>query len=436
MASLAEQFQHYYIPDDAAVEEAILTGLIVPDTNVLLSLYRFQTEARENLFDALEIAEGRLWIPHQVGYEFHERRLDVMRDQESYFARTQEDLDKLIDQVQGRARNFRARIALNEDSLKEIEEGIACLRDLVAKAVKKAETANEVRLSGHASDHILARVLGMFPDGRVGDPMPPDELGRARKEATRRVEEKIPPGYKDAKKTDASGDYLLWRQLLKKAKERKIPVVLVTDDRKEDWYWIYGGQVLGARRELRREMMAEADVPLLIMTTETFLRHADAYLGVPLRPETVNQVSSQQPAGESDRPYPDIVYSDIYSDGTAVPRDALMLLADALQRSGQFFSRSSRSGLSPGHSGSGGRPEPDESWQEFIRDSIDQQMERLAADPDTPFADGAREAAAGRAIMAIFARRPDLPAHEAKSAIRAVRRAFGLSETPGIDDTS
>lgn len=293
MASLRDQFQHYYVPDDVAIEEAIQTGMIVPDTNVLLSLYRFQSGARENLFQALEKVGDRLWIPHQVGHEFHERRLDVMREQESYFSATQAELDKLVDAVQGKIRNFRARIALSPESVKEIEDSIASLRDLVTDAVKKAEDANEVRLSGHSSDDILARVLDLFPDGRVGDPMEPKELEEARNEAERRAKEKIPPGYKDRGKTDPSGDYLVWRQLMMEATKHERPVILITDDRKEDWYWMYNGQTLGARRELREEMMAEAGVLVLIMTTETFLNHAETYLDIPLSPETRDQVTYQ-----------------------------------------------------------------------------------------------------------------------------------------------
>lgn len=286
MASMGEQFHQYYVPGDDALENAIKSGMVVPDTNVLLSLYRFQPVARENLFQALEKVADRLWAPHQVGFEFNERRLDVMRDQETYFSKTQKDLDDMANTLQGRVRNFRAQIALSQKSVEEIEDGITLLRDLLTEAIKKAEADNEVRLSNHASDDILARVLGMFPDGRMGDPMEPGEYEAVIKEAERRKQSKIPPGFMDK----GPGDYLVWRQIMNEAKERKLPVVLVTDDRKEDWYWIYGGKTLGARRELRKELMDEAGVPLFIMTTDTFLRHADTYLGVPLNPETVSQV--------------------------------------------------------------------------------------------------------------------------------------------------
>ena len=77
VASLREDFQHFYAPDEGAVADALRTGLVALDTNVLLSLYRFQSNARDDLFRALESLENRLWIPYQVALEFHRNRLGV-----------------------------------------------------------------------------------------------------------------------------------------------------------------------------------------------------------------------------------------------------------------------------------------------------------------------------------------------------------------------
>ena len=76
---------------------------------------------------------------------------------------------------------------------------------------------------------------------------------------------------------------------MNEAKDRKLPVVFVTDDKKEDWYRREHGLTLGARYELREEMMAEAGVPLLMMTTETFLLHAKNHLNAQVSAATVDQ---------------------------------------------------------------------------------------------------------------------------------------------------
>jgi PIN like domain len=98
-----------------------------------------------------------------------------------------------------------------------------------------------------------------------------------------------PPGYMDKSKSDPSGDFIVWKQLIREAGVRKLPTVFVTDDRKEDWYWREHGLTIGARHELRKEMTDEADVPFVIMTSDTFLVHAKNYLDVPVSSATVDQ---------------------------------------------------------------------------------------------------------------------------------------------------
>ncbi|MBO0825037.1 MAG: hypothetical protein J2P27_14475, partial [Actinobacteria bacterium] len=61
------------------------------------------------------------------------------------------------------------------------------------------------------------------------------------------------------------------------------------------------GLTLGARYELREEMLTEAGVPFLIMTTSSFLIHAGQYLHVPVSPETVSQAKELPDAVTDDR---------------------------------------------------------------------------------------------------------------------------------------
>ena len=72
-----------------------------------------------------------------------------------------------------------ARIAVAE------AVSFAVVRDAHAQVksqVSKAEEANEVHLDRRDSDEVLIRLEALF-DGRVGDPMEPDVLAEARKEA-------------------------------------------------------------------------------------------------------------------------------------------------------------------------------------------------------------------------------------------------------------
>jgi hypothetical protein len=91
MATLRNQFESFYGPREDDIAATIKTGLVTPDANVLLNLYRFQAGTRDELFGALEELGERLWIPHQVGLEFQRNRLNVIHERQEYFGKTRKD---------------------------------------------------------------------------------------------------------------------------------------------------------------------------------------------------------------------------------------------------------------------------------------------------------------------------------------------------------
>jgi hypothetical protein len=292
MPGMRDQFAHFYVPDDDAIATAMRTGLVVPDTNVVLRLYEFTATARDELFEALGNLGDRLWIPYHVGHEVHRKRLEVIAKQEKFFRDTRSELDGAIGTLRKQVGAFRVRLALSKDELKEIEDSIEALQKLIQGEVTKASKANEVRMKDRDSDKVRARLEKLFAN-RVGVPMGPGELEEARAEAAKRAAKRIPPGYMDADKVDGdpAGDYLIWRQLMTEAKTRGLPVVFVTDDTKEDWHWTDQNIPLGARYELRAEMMREAGVPLLMITTKKFVDYAKKYLGAEFSEETMDQAA-------------------------------------------------------------------------------------------------------------------------------------------------
>ena len=323
MPGMRDQFAHFYPLGDDAIANAMTTGLVVPDTNVLLNLYQFKATARDELFEALENLGDRLWIPYQVGHEVHRKRLEIIAKQEKFFGDTRSQLDGAIRALRNQVGAFQKRIAWSKDDLRDIEESIGALQRLLTAEVTKAGNANEVRMKDRDSDKVLARLEKLF-DKRVGGPMKPDELQEARKEAERRGREKIPPGYEDADKDkgDPAGDYLIWRQLMTEAKTRKLPVVFITDDTKPDWYRReHNDLLLGARYELREELMREAGVPLLLLTTRTFIDHATKYLNAEFSEETAEQAKNLPSAAGPDATFVDSKVTQILLEDLERPAE-------------------------------------------------------------------------------------------------------------------
>ena len=135
------------------------------------------------------------------------------------------------------------------------------------------------------SDAVWREVDEVF-GGKVGDAYDPGRLDEIFKEGRERYDNKIPPGCEDARNDRGAaaeggegnrrfGDLIPWKQTLDKAKETGLPIILVTDDRKEDGWWKSTGKTVGPRPKLVEEMRAWAGVEFYI-TIGTSFRDAQA----------------------------------------------------------------------------------------------------------------------------------------------------------------
>jgi hypothetical protein len=91
--------------------------------------------------------------------------------------------------------------------------------------------------------------------------------------------------------TDQYGDLVLWLQLLDHAKGEERPIILVTDDAKEDWWREVRGERLGPRPELVHEFMAATGGGkwFYMYSTEQFLKYAKEYLDADVKPEAIKE---------------------------------------------------------------------------------------------------------------------------------------------------
>ncbi|MBD3638343.1 MAG: DUF4935 domain-containing protein [Crocinitomicaceae bacterium] len=49
-------------------------ALICFDTNVLLNLYRYSKDTRDEILELMEKLKDKIYLPHQVGLEFNKNR--------------------------------------------------------------------------------------------------------------------------------------------------------------------------------------------------------------------------------------------------------------------------------------------------------------------------------------------------------------------------
>ncbi|MCM1023965.1 MAG: PIN domain-containing protein [Prevotella sp.] len=237
--------KEYLSLSDSEKQSLLETATIVFDTNVFLNLYRYSKATREALLDIMTSFKDRLWMPYQVAKEFMKNRPEVILETANKYNSMISDGDKL---VQNFAENL--RIKSNDSSCEE-------LKKYINHWIDEKKTSNLV-VTNCNDDNILTQILDLF-DGKVGKDYDETELGKIKKDGKDRYDKKIPPGYKDSKKSTENndnntyGDLIYWKQILDYAKAKHVDIILVTSDQKEDWWTIINNQTIGPRAELKKE---------------------------------------------------------------------------------------------------------------------------------------------------------------------------------------
>lgn len=274
-ADLRSRNVGYYPPSDEERTDAWSKGVVAVDASVLLGLYRYSTATRDELLHLLGALGDRLWLPHQAAVEFERNRIGVIRGQ----IRTYEDLRTSFDQgLEGLRRELEQ---VKRHPVLQFTELLRIVDEFDSAVSGHIEAAQEKHpLAASNPDDLLrdptrSAIEILFRE-RVGAPPPVDELGDLRKEARRRIEEEIPPGYLDKGKqgSRSEGDFFFWRQAVDRAVALDLPLIVLTDDEKEDWWWREGGLTLGPRPELIAEFFDLSGRRLLMYTTLSFLAAA------------------------------------------------------------------------------------------------------------------------------------------------------------------
>jgi hypothetical protein len=285
-------FFGHYRPSQEEFSEIWDNCIFVLDANVLLNLYRYSPQTYEAWINICIKISDRLWVPHQAALEYQENRLGVISTQEDVFNQLLKVFQNAQDELETLLR--RGHLSIN-------------VKRVIDKVEETFQSINQ-ELNLHREQHpdlfnqdtIRDTITSIF-DGKVGLPYSQARLNEIYKLGEKRYENKVPPGYKDRDKKGVNrygslvleeryGDLILWFQVLDKAKEAKKPIVFVTDDTKEDWWWESRGKTVGPRPELLTEMKSEADVPFYIYTPNQFIDYAGIYLDIPVNQEIIEEV--------------------------------------------------------------------------------------------------------------------------------------------------
>ncbi len=237
------------------------TGVVVLDANVLLNVFRFSEKSAKEILEVVESFGERVWLPHQAGAEFYKNMPGVI----SAFSEPYDTLKKAVDTAIGSFTGASGKLpASHRGHPVEIRKYNKMINDLgvAIKDVIEKDAAGAARKQ-HNEDALLR--IETFFEGKTGDrldPMKVLELAEIRYPA------KVPPGFKDAPRI---GDLTVWFEIMAHATKEGKPILLVTDDDKEDW-WDKHSSLL--RPELIRELRAASGQIIIGYSNEDFLKEA------------------------------------------------------------------------------------------------------------------------------------------------------------------
>lgn len=256
----------------AILEKVWQDGVIVFDTNVLLNLYRYNEEARDELLELMKSFQKRLWMPYQVGLEFLANRESVI----NWLHKGYKDLSEQVDECK---KSFFKFLDGNYAKHRHIDRSeLEKLFDQQLKPIKDKLGEWEKMLPDFdKKDVVKNKILTMY-DKRVGKDYNYDELLEIYAKGRIRYDHKIPPGYKDDTKDKREmgarhvyGDLIAWMQIMNYAKETDKDIIFVGEDLKEDWWEKDDGKINKPRQELLDEFKYRTGRDVVFHTQKGFV---------------------------------------------------------------------------------------------------------------------------------------------------------------------
>lgn len=277
---LFDDFGAFRTPTTADYTSVLAGGLVAPDANVLLNLYRYTEQARTDLLGALGALGDRLWVPHQVLVEFWRNREGVIGEARSTSESAAQDMSKHADSAVRTLRTWSNRVALSEEAVEDLRHRLTEVFGEVQKKISEVGKGEWQQITPDTNaDPVIAALETALAD-HVGTSFDAEDLARLVARGQQRVKDRVPPGYMDGKKEGegAVGDFLVWEQLLREASVRQCDVLFVTADAKEDWWRKERGLNRGPRPELTGELRSRGGGRLFLLSPKHFLQVAASIL--------------------------------------------------------------------------------------------------------------------------------------------------------------
>ncbi len=269
--------------------------VVVFDTSALLAFYYYTFETQEKIFkNILNPLKKRLWLPNHVEFEYLKNRMLTIKKPvgEKYDPIIKNDITSItnyVSDLKNKINDLKQKTSKKDthphvevdvfnDVVKEMDNLTGVVEEFVDKIKAVINTRVSEIMSIETKDFILENIKKTF---MVGSPFSFQKQMEVLKDSELRFKNEIPPGYKDSIGKNSKsgiqriGDLIIWYQIIEHATCTKLPIVLVTNDLKEDWCYTkkHSNEVRieRPREELVQEIWDKANVKFWMYNFPQFL---------------------------------------------------------------------------------------------------------------------------------------------------------------------
>lgn len=168
---MKEKFIGFYDLKNADLEEIwnLPTTLYIFDTNVLLNLYSYAENTRNDFFNLIEKNILPLvWIPYHVGLEYQRRRLNTIKTEKKNFKEIENHLSKIESLIET---DIKDNLKLNQrfPNLEKITEDLhANIKKEIDKYKKEIDKQEKKQPDINSGDKIRKKIEEIF-NNKIGN---------------------------------------------------------------------------------------------------------------------------------------------------------------------------------------------------------------------------------------------------------------------------
>ena len=288
-------FSEYYNLSFNELDDALWSEktLFVFDTNVLLSAYETHPETSKTILSCIEYVSSRVWMPYQIGFEFHKNRLGIKQ-------KNINGLDAKINEIQKSFSNIKNNLNASYFKAKHvIGSNETDITDSVTKQLADAENnvleqlkERKQSLIGYWNEQsILAKLNSIFTDEKVGKFLGAEKIQSFREQADILWPKGIGVGSCDKGKevishytndfsiADKYGDFIYVSEIKEylrstNSSDRKYEyLVIVTNELKKDFWYEISGEASIPQPYLKRDLLDGTNIKdFVLLETPVFLK--------------------------------------------------------------------------------------------------------------------------------------------------------------------